>query len=250
MSSERDKSSYGSPDPQTKIYGENPVLKRLGRLAMAFQEAITSVVRVPQTDNLFFREQFKTILRGCEAEAFQQHYEATEVEAAKFAVVVFLDEVAVRQKERIEPVGKGFDSWTSLQFEIYGSSDGGEVFFRKLSELLRQSPNSESADVLEVYGLCLLLGFEGFHSRSSIDSLIVEINEKILKVRQSNPASRPAWALLEETAPPLISDRWIGRLTVIAGGLLLLTVLAFVFCTVSLNSGAAEIGQYAGGIGR
>ena len=51
-----------------------------------------------------------------------------------------------------------------LQQQRYGHDIAGEVFFQNLQKILTRSETYELADLLEVYYLCLLLGFAGRYS--------------------------------------------------------------------------------------
>jgi len=48
-----------------------------------------------------------------------------------------------------------------LQAELSDINIGGEVFLSGVAEVLSRPDSNELADLLEVYGLCLLLGFKG-----------------------------------------------------------------------------------------
>jgi type VI secretion system protein ImpK len=74
---------------------------------------------------------------------------------AKFALVAFLDEAVT---------GLSFadkEMWITnpLQSELFGLNSAGEEFFRRLDDLRRRP--QEHIQVLEVYYLCLVLGFKG-----------------------------------------------------------------------------------------
>jgi type VI secretion system protein ImpK len=94
-----------------------------------------------------------------------------DVDRARFAVVAFADETVLKsdwpQKE----------AWMagSLQFEIYERYDAGEEFFNRL-EQLRADP-SGNIEVLEVYYLCLALGFQGrYQLQNSTETAVIAEN--------------------------------------------------------------------------
>ena len=102
----------------------------------------------------------KSALADVERDATAAGYSAHDIRDTHFAVVAFLDSVVLHSNEPARP------EWErqSLQEEMFGQTDAGVVFFDKL-ESFRSRPDSEHlADMLEVYLLCLLLGFEGRYS--------------------------------------------------------------------------------------
>jgi type IV/VI secretion system ImpK/VasF family protein len=76
---------------------------------------------------------------------------------AEAAVVAFLDEAILSLKDPAREV------WAkqTLSVDLYGESKAGEVFFERLDEIKGQTDSPQLADLLEVFLLCLELGFEG-----------------------------------------------------------------------------------------
>jgi type VI secretion system protein ImpK len=77
------------------------------------------------------------------------------ISAATYAVVALLDETV------LSIPGKCRDYWIAnpLQLEYFGDNLAGEGFYRKLEKLLVDP--SAMREILNVYYLCLALGFEG-----------------------------------------------------------------------------------------
>src|SRR5512140_1968954 len=95
------------------------------------------------------------VLKRFERTAREAGYESDQVQVAKFALVAFLDEAVI---------GVPFaekEAWTTnpLQAELFGLNSAGEEFFKRLGDL-RQRPQA-NIPVLEVYYLCMVLGFKG-----------------------------------------------------------------------------------------
>ena len=84
-------------------------------------------------------------------------------QSVKYALTAFIDEVALNTQDAAS------SSWLlePLQLEFFGEHMGGEGFFNKLS-MLRQQAN---VDILEIYFLCLQLGFSGIYAMHGIDKL-------------------------------------------------------------------------------
>jgi type VI secretion system protein ImpK len=176
-------------------------------------------------------------LGGSEQDARRRGYGEDEIVESKFVVVVFLDEAVLKSRN---PALAG---WEQLQFELYQRSDGGEVFFQKLETLLKRGNTSDAADLLEIYDICLLLGFQGVKDESAVNGLTAETINKILKIRAGLAPRRPPWSLPDEPFPAPRADPWISRLLVAAAIFLLLGIALLVGFKVSLNSGADDIRQ-------
>jgi len=77
-----------------------------------------------------------------------------DIDDVAYAIVALLDEVAI---DRGEPV-RGFWMSRPLQLHFFHENLAGEGFFQRLTEL-ENDPNR--VHVLEIYYLCLALGFQG-----------------------------------------------------------------------------------------
>ena len=139
-----------------------PGMPRSDTLALLYQNIFTGIVRIqagrqPLTDVETFRRRMKAALQEVDREAGGAGYGSTEIRDAEFAVVAFLDEAILSSKE------PKAEEWRKkpLNIELFGQAVAGDVFFDKLLELERRRDSPQLADLLEVYLLCLLLGFEG-----------------------------------------------------------------------------------------
>ncbi len=77
------------------------------------------------------------------------------IELVKYALVSTLDETV------LSIPGEARDFWITnpMQLEIFGDNIAGEEFYRKLDHLM-QAPE-ENRSILEIYYMCLCLGFQG-----------------------------------------------------------------------------------------
>ena len=80
------------------------------------------------------------------------------VEDVKFALVAFVDETVLSPSKDF-PLRKEWEQ-LPLQLEYFREHLAGVKFFERLDGLLARD-DAEAADVVEVYYLCLLLGFKG-----------------------------------------------------------------------------------------
>src|ERR1700724_666456 len=135
---------------------------RSDTLALLYQNILTGIVRIqagrqPLTDVETFRKRMKAALQEVEREANVAGYSSGEVRDGEFAVVAFLDETILSSRE------PKAEEWRKrpLNIELFGQAIAGDVFFDKLGDIERSADSQHLADLLEVYLLCLLLGFEG-----------------------------------------------------------------------------------------
>jgi type VI secretion system protein ImpK len=206
-----------------------PAARAQGTLALALQEALTVVIRLRANrqvaaDAVSFRTHVKQLLASADQHARRAGYQGEHVKLAVYAYVAFLDESILNSQQPM------FASWPSqpLQEEIFGDHIAGENFFHHLDALLAAQDSAETADVLEVYLICLLLGFRGRYTLgdpSGLQGRITAVQEKILRCRGPFGELAPAWALPADEVPPSRRDPWVTRLGVVAG-LALFAVLA------------------------
>jgi type VI secretion system protein ImpK len=106
---------------------------------------------------------------------------------AKYALVALIDEKALALPK------KWSAPWSEhpLQFDYFKDMLAGERFFENLNQILQQP--LENVDVLEVYYLCLCLGFKGKYggNKAAIEDQIVAVARTILKNRPPIKVPQP-----------------------------------------------------------
>src|SRR5262245_55173687 len=145
-------------------------------LALLYQGLFTGIVRlqsggqrIPDADS--FRRRTKATLQEIERLAIVAGYDGHDVADTHFAVVAFLDSVVLHASD---PVRAEWER-KSLQEDLFGKTDAGVVFFEKLDRFRSRRDSGQLADILEVYLLCLLLGFQGRYSGALSGELAVVI---------------------------------------------------------------------------
>jgi len=229
--------------PLASYRGSSPALDRRGwNLALAFQEVFTAIVRlrygrqaVSNADS--FRAQMKQALRVSEQEARRGGCSAEDTKEAVFALVAFLDESALSCRNPT------FADWPRLplQAELFGHQLAGEIFFQELQKTLNRNDSVETADLLEVYYLCLLLGFKGrYAAGGDLQSIIAATQEKIRRVRPTAVLS-PRGAIPADAVRIAQSDPWVRRLAIGSVVTVLLAVILFLIFKFVLVSGVSEL---------
>jgi type VI secretion system protein ImpK len=217
---------------------------RTGQLALTLQEAFTVAVRLRAdrqvaTDLDSFRVHMKALLANADREARQLGYESEHVKLAIYAFVAFLDESVLNSPS---PVFAGW-SRQPLQEEIFGDHVAGEAFFWNLKDLMGRQDSEPLADVLEVYQLCLCLGFRGRYGSAAGDQLqglVTSVHSKIARIRG------PVTDLSPSLRPPsdevgVGPDPWLPRLAMAAGGVFLVALILFGAFRLALGGGVDEL---------
>ncbi|MGB9990663.1 type IVB secretion system protein IcmH/DotU [Pseudoduganella rhizocola] len=112
-----------------------------------------------------FKENVTAFLHGFEREARGLHAHGEDIDAAKYAWCAALDEIILMSDFEIR------SAWERrpLQLEIFGDQLAGEHFFDRLETL--RSKATARLQALQVFHLCLLLGFRGKYALDGADRL-------------------------------------------------------------------------------
>ena len=233
---------------------------RTHSLASCYENAITIILRLSslQQQSSARSQDFRTSIRAALKAAMEQakamSYSSEVNQLAFFAVVAFLDESVLKMQN------ESFADWAQrpLQEEMFGHNRAGEVFFDHLHTVLVRQDSPETADCLEVYCLCMLLGFRGKYALSSgISSLSgqanpgasrasAEIHSLVRQARDKIDRIRGQMSFLPDVAPPEVKqsagvDRWSRGLGIAAIALLLLAILMYGGFWFALDSGVSQL---------
>jgi type VI secretion system protein ImpK len=219
--------------------------RRMENLAFVFQELFTVGERLRSnrqqvTDAHSFRAQIWAAVKAAEEEARRRGYPADDIELAIFAVIAFLDESILNLRLPV------FADWPRqpLQEERYGHHIAGEIFFQNLQKLLGRQDSHETADLLEVYQLCLLLGFAGRYSmggRGDLRAITMQTADKIQRIRQTSGELSAGWRLPQDPPVAAGADPWVSRLMYAAIGCAALAIVLFGVFYMILSSGASDL---------
>ena len=233
---------------------------RTHSLASCYENALTIILRLwsLQQQSAANSQDFRTSIRAALKAAMEQAkalgYSSEVNQLAFFALVAFLDESVLKMQN------PAFADWAQrpLQEEMFGHNRAGEVFFDHLHTILVRQDSAETADCLEVYCLCMLLGFKGkFALSASMTSLgqsnpagsrsSAEIHSLVRQARDKIDRIRGQMNFLPNTAPPAVKqtaaiDRWSRGLGIAAVVLLVLVILMYGGFLIALNSGVSQLG--------
>lgn len=185
-------------------------------------------------DASVFKQRIQEFLAEVDRGAQRLKASAEDIHLSKFAFCALVDEVVLAS---VPPLR---DAWEQrpLQLEYFGEQLAGERFFERLDELRAQG--AARVQVLEVFHMCLLLGFQGryrFDGKEKLGYLTARVGDEITHFRGTRPGFAPnAHApdrfvhLLKQEIPVWV----VGAVFLLAG------VLAFVGLRWSLVSHTEE----------
>ncbi len=237
------------------------ITPRTYSLASCYENALTIILRLwslqqqASANSQDFRNSIRAALKAAMEQAKGMAYSSEVNQLAFFAVVAFLDESVLKMQN------PAFADWAQrpLQEEMFGHNRAGEVFFDHLHTILVRQDSHETADCLEVYCLCMLLGFKGKYALSASISMLSgqpnaggsrpsgEIQTLVRQARDKIDRIRGGMTFLPTSALPEVKqvatvDRWSRGLGIAAIVLAILTVLAYGGFLIALSSGASQLG--------
>jgi type VI secretion system protein ImpK len=210
-----------------------------------YQQLLTAIVRVrsdPQsvTDSHSFRSNIRAAIQAAEKEGVGKGYTPEDVRLATVAVVAFLDESILTSPNPV------FSDWSrmTLQQELFGHNVAGESFYENIDTLQRRNDSTDLADILELYCLCLFLGFRGRYAISGIETvrpLTDAILSRIRRIRGPLSSLSPSWNVPSIPVVTRRPDPWIRRFAFAAIVSIFVALLLFVGFRILLVSGISSL---------
>lgn len=135
-----------------------------------------------------FVNHITAFLRDVERGAKALDIDPEDVLHAKYVYCAAVDEIILRSPFALR------DAWETrpLQLRLFGDQLAGEHFFHRLEEL--RARGERHLQVLEVFHLCLLLGFQGRYAldgAEKLNYLCARLGEEIARMRGRNRAFAP-----------------------------------------------------------
>jgi type VI secretion system protein ImpK len=113
---------------------------------------------------------------------------AEDVTAAKYAFCAAVDEIILRSDF---PVREAWET-RPLQLRLFGDQLAGEHFFQRLEDL--RAKGSAHLQALEVFHMCLLLGFQGrfaLDAKDKLNYLTARLGDEIARMRGKSRGFAP-----------------------------------------------------------
>jgi type VI secretion system protein ImpK len=179
------------------------------------------------------KRRIATLLEDMDRRGLEAGIAKRDLDEAKYAIVAFIDEQlfrspwAGRQQWMLEP----------LQLVYFNENTAGEGFFERV-DVLERDPSR--LHVLQIYYLCLALGFQGKYAVRGGDGLVAVMD----RLSSAIGHALPFGDVLSPHGVPPDANRGRARreapVYVLAGGLVVLAILVFFVLKITLGSATSD----------
>lgn len=146
------------------------------------------------------RPKIASLLKDFEERALRYRYRESIIQVAKFGLASFVDETVLTNNF---PLKEEWERYP-IQLEYFGEQLAGNKFYDKLEAMLRQIDVTQ--DAVEVYYVCMLLGFKGRYAVYEHDKLLATMQrtaDELVKVGKIAPVElSPHWLVQDQPVPP------------------------------------------------
>ncbi len=146
------------------------------------------------------RPKVAKMLEDFEKRAERYRFNNKIIRVSKFALASFVDETVLTNNFPLK------DEWekNALQLEYFGEQLAGNKFFDKLDSMLKQM--KVTADAVEIFYVCMLLGFKGKYAVYEQEKLIPILQKTanaLVKAGKIVPTElSPNWLANDQPEPP------------------------------------------------
>lgn len=146
------------------------------------------------------RPKIASMLEDFERRAERYRYSSKIIQVSKFALASFVDETVLTNNFHLK------EEWEKnpLQLEYFGEHLAGNKFFEKLAAMLKQV--DVTADAVEIYYVCMLLGFKGryaVYEKERLLQIMQETANALVKAGKIRPVElSPHWLANDQPEPP------------------------------------------------
>ena len=187
-----------------------------------------------------FRERLRDFLAAFDRGAKRLDVPAEDAYLAKYAYCALVDEAVLSTQATVR------DAWQRkpLQLELFGDQLAGETFFERLESL--QSQGASRLQALEVFHMCLLMGFQGkylLEGSEKLGYLTARLGDEIARLKGRRAVFAPQWQAPDRVRHQLRTEvpLWVVGSVFALAGLLAFTGLRFVLQRQTL----ADLAPYA-----
>lgn len=146
------------------------------------------------------RPQVAALLVDFEKRAERYRFNHKIIQVSKFALASFVDETVLTNNFHLK------EEWEKypLQLEYFGEQLAGNKFFDKLLSMVKQI--EQTADAVEIYYYCMLLGFKGrygVYEQEKLLAIMQQTANALVKVGKIRPTElSPHWLANDQPKPP------------------------------------------------
>lgn len=150
-----------------------------------------------------FSAGIRRFLDDFEKRASKANFNADDIFDAKYALCAAIDEAVLTSRMNIR------ETWERhpLQLELFGDQLAGEHFFDRLE--VARNGGSNRIQALEVFHMCLLVGFKGrylLEGPEKLKYLTAQLGEQIAHIKGKQAAFAPHWAAPDRIANVIKRD--------------------------------------------
>lgn len=175
-----------------------------------------------------FRAKLRDFLLAVERGSRKLETPAEDLYLAKYAFCALVDERVLMSQSSVRA------SWerNPLQLEMFGEQLAGEAFFDKLEQARQQG--AAKLQVLEVFHMCLLMGFQGkylIEGTEKLGYLTARLGDEIAQLKGRRAEFAPHWQAPDRVSHKLRAEvpLWVvGALFALAGLLAFVGLRAFL----------------------
>jgi type VI secretion system protein ImpK len=178
------------------------------------------------------RKEIALMVEDIDRQGQRLGYAEEDIKATKYALLALIDETILNSQWAFK------DQWADkpLQLEYFGEHMAGERFFDLLKRV--RDKGSRKVDLLEVFSIVLILGFQGklkLSGRDELDKLTREIVDEVTRYRGGVPPLSPHGRIPDEPVeqPSRTIPRWAWMTGLGAIALVLIVFLIFKLTLVS-----------------
>lgn len=187
------------------------------------------------------RPQIAALLKEFEDRAIRYRHRESIIQVAKFGLASFVDETVLTQDFNLK------EEWEKypIQLEYFGEQLAGNKFYEKLDAMLRQI--DVTADAVEVYYVCMLLGFKGryaVYEQDKFQKIMQKTADALVKVGKISKVDlSPHWLVNDQPEPPKKRGMpmWAKMMAFSGLGLAILIYLIMFIWSSSILSEAMKI---------
>jgi type VI secretion system protein ImpK len=146
------------------------------------------------------RPKIAAMLMDFEKRAERYRFNHKIIQVSKFALASFVDETVLTNNFHLK------EEWEKnpLQLEYFGEQLAGNKFFDKLLSMVKQI--EQTADAVEIYYYCMLLGFKGrygVYEQEKLLAIMQQTANALVKVGKIKPTElSPHWLANDQPKPP------------------------------------------------
>ncbi len=146
------------------------------------------------------RVKVMSLLKDFEDRALRYRHRESIIQVTKFALASFVDEAVLTNDFNLK------EEWEKypLQLEHFGEHLAGNKFYEKLDAMIPQI--EVTADAVEVYYVCMLLGFKGryaVYEHEKLQGIMQKTADALVKAGKITKIElSPHWLVQDQPIPP------------------------------------------------